>query len=84
MIKLREISVLPNETHVFVKYEYNAEATSILIPTKKSIGKTYHLIPLYDKKIELDKDKKTDLLYMCTTGVIPVKYHEFYNSLCNQ
>lgn len=81
MMNLREISVVPNETHVFIKYEYDKEATSILIPTKKSTAKRYPLNQLYNSRIELDKEKKKDLEYMCSKGVIPTSYHDFYKSL---
>lgn len=51
IMSLREITVVPNETHVFIKYGYDEEAKSILIPTKKSIGQQYPLLRLYNSRI---------------------------------
>ena len=39
------------------------------------------LKPAYEKKLPISRAKKADLIKLCTTGVVPTKYHEFYKSL---
>ena len=80
---LREIMIRADETDVFVKYEYAEEPKSILIATKKNLGKKYPSLPLRTSKMELDKDKKKDLQKMCSDGVIPEEYHSFYDAIIN-
>ena len=40
------------------------------------------IIPhLYDSKLPISDAKKADLLYLCSSGVIPEEHHNFYRKL---
>jgi hypothetical protein len=90
-MKLKSIKAkkgVPNE--IEVKESYSEPYRRVILGqtrqtrkrTKRDCSVDLSLLkPAYEKQIPISRAKKADLVKLCTTGVVPTKYHEFYNSL---
>ncbi|KAF0699609.1 Uncharacterized protein FWK35_00038188 [Aphis craccivora] len=85
---IREITVdYKNPFQLFIKYDLNA-ADFIKIDINKGHKKQRgrhqprcEPIKAYNGKLSIEKLKISDLLSLCSMGLIPTAYHDFYKSL---
>lgn len=83
---LKEIKVsFESPFELYIKYDFNSPTfIKINIIKKKQRGRYQnHSIPekAYDGKLPIEKAKYNDLLSLCSMGLIPSTYHNFYKSL---
>jgi len=93
-MKIKSIKVEKGKVdEIQVKEEYSESYRRIMIG--KAAGRktrkqsTIHnasidaslLRPAYSKKLLISASKKADLVKLCTSGIIPSKYHDFYSSI---
>lgn len=80
---IREIQVdykFPNILNF--KYEFQNEPISISMNNQEDIDlNTFVFSKAYNSKFPIDKLKLQDLLSLCENNAIPVRYHDYYQSL---
>lgn len=79
--KIKEVIIQesqPNKIHY--KYDLSDECMT-LITRKETRNRSFTLKTAYPQSISISKDKFKDLISLCETGIIPVKYHDYYKAL---
>lgn len=69
---------------IFFKYDFSEDYRSLNINHGRRRMKSledYCLKPLYRQRLPISDAKRADLMGLCDKGLIPSKYHNFYNSL---
>ena len=86
--KLKWIQILKSEPEsIFFNYNFNCEnfiQVNVKGNTRKLDRPEKHqdeLPPRYSSKLAISAAKIKDLLSLCKGGVIPERYHHYYNSL---
>ncbi|XP_022835154.1 uncharacterized protein LOC111362667 [Spodoptera litura] len=71
-----------NPKSIFIKTDYNDE-TFKEFNIKPKRGKSTCIVPknIYTERMPISKQKKRDLLKLCTDNQIPKYYHSFYKNL---
>ncbi|KAK7094532.1 hypothetical protein V1264_006082 [Littorina saxatilis] len=84
-LKLKALRFEKNrEEEVLYKTSFDQPYQTIKVAggSKRGRAAPVHTIPyLYSQKLPISEAKKTDLLYLCSSGVIPEEHHSFYTSL---
>jgi hypothetical protein len=86
--KVKWIQILKSEPEsIFFNYNFNCEnfiQVNVKGNTRKLDRPEKHqdeLPPRYSSKLAISAAKIKDLLSLCKSGVIPERYHHYYNSL---
>lgn len=69
---------------IFFKYDFKDDYRSLNIHKGRWKMKSlegYRLKPLYSERLPISDAKRADLIGLCNKGLIPSKYHRFYQSL---
>ena len=83
-MKIKAICVKKGEEDFYIKYRLDGEYVAVTQPSTRQSAKSKKspkLTQLYEKPLEITKEKKKDLLAMCKSGIIPREYHTFYQDL---
>lgn len=65
------------------KYNFDEDFRILRVSAASKKGRPFgrtELFRKYTNRQAISAAKKKDLVKLCKTGVIPVEYHEFYNS----
>lgn len=69
---------------IFFKYDFKDDYRSLNIHRGRRKMKSlegYRLKPLYRERLPISDAKRTDLIGLCNKGLLPSKYHRFYQIL---
>lgn len=84
---VREITVEPDQKHVYVKYEWKENPLKVDVYKKnvtlKSI-RDYQLQQAYSGKFVLNDKKKKDLISMVTKKLVPEEFKGFYEDIVGE
>jgi hypothetical protein len=81
---VKEINVHTNRDEISVKYKFDEFERKLVILKKKyswDYFDEYEVPQAYDSKLKLNENKKRDLQSMCNRRLIPLEFHNFYDSV---
>jgi hypothetical protein len=85
---LREVKVSKEQfDRIEYKYEFSQPSKTIVVlrcagrTNTQRFGREFHLVNSYNGPLPISYDKHKDLVDMCSSGIIPDKYHKFYEDL---